>query len=545
MPTGESFAPDSVALVEALITMADRGSVELACLPHLRALHHELVTATPATGIDPDVQAVWRMLFSGAMAMLPALSASAMVHPDAERLYSALLILVESMTRGETDMHAETMRVLNGVRERDDVVRAMIAAAHARDQVAIAAGVEVAHDPALVAEIEAADRIDVGAFSVPLPLSARPDSSSYYVRGTLDHLAAFYTCWAQRNGWLFEMVLDNNRWKSISFRRDRWTFELRITTWIYGENALNFDWPAGVTATLILNAVPTPSLPAVTRARPQVPGGAMRAPLGEVDALLADGGLVFAAKDGAVWLIDPVARTSTLLAEMMRGTDRMSVHGLAADGRDVLVRTFIPSAIWRIDPVTGTRTEVQLYLNGYVRAFAYLDQTGYFAYEDGRVMAIVLASRDATELGQFPEARALCARDGVLYVAADRAVHSIDLATGATRDLAELPQRAVGLASDGTCVYTLHGGGIGRLDLATRSWTQIAGMPDLGAGNLLARGIDSMLSADNPPPDGIADRAIIDSARHISYDAGGLWFSDRGRLRRLALAERHVMTLEL
>jgi hypothetical protein len=221
------------------------------------------------------------------------------------------------------------------------------------------------------------------------------------------------------------------------------------------------------------------------------------------------------------------------------------VRGLAADGGDVLVRTFIPQAIWRIDPTTGTRTPIQIALPGYVRAFTYLDHIGYFACDDGRLVAIVLSTGDATELGRFPDTRGLCARDGVLYVAADRAVHSIDLATGATRDLAELAKPAVGLASDGAYLYTLHGGGIGRLDLATRSWTQIAGMPELGAGNLMALGVENLLSADKPLPDGIAERAIIDSARHISYDAGGLWFSDHARLRRLALAERHVTTLEL
>ena len=534
------IVPNSVELVGALIAMADRGSVAFACLPHLRALHHELSTDTPATDVDPDVHAAWRMVFSGAMAMMPSLIAAAIVHPDIERLYSALLILVESMTRGETDMHAETMRVLNGVRAVDDVVRDMTAAAHARDQEAIAAAAQIAHDPALVAEIDAADRIDVGAFAVPLPLSARPGGDCYFVRATVDHLAAFYTCWAQRNGWLFQMVLDNDRWKAISLRRDTHTFDIRITTWINGENSVVFEWPAGTTATLVVNAVQTPALPPVTRARPQVPGPAMPGPLGDVEALLADGGLVFAATDQAVWMIDPAARTRLLLAEF----SPMYVRGLAADRGDVLVRTSAGQTIWRVDPTTGARTQVGMSFNGFIRAFAYLDQTGYVAYDDGRVVAMGVVSRDVTELGGFTDPRALCARDGVLYVAADRAVHSIDLATGATRDLAELPKPAVGLASDGACLYTLHGGGIGRIDLATRSWTQIAGMPELGAGNLLALGVGSLL-ADTPRPDGIADRAIIESARHISYDAGGLWFAERTRLRRFALVERHVMTLEL
>jgi hypothetical protein len=279
----------------------------------------------------------------------------------------------------------------------------MIAAARARVQTAIAAAAQITHDPALVAEIDAADRIDVGAFSVPLPLSARPSPSCYFVRATLDHLAAFYTCWAQRNGWLFEMVLDNDRYKAISLRRDTWTFDIRITTWINGENSVVFEWPTGTTATLVVNAVPTPSLPPVTRARPQVPGAAMQGPLGDVEALLADGGLVFAATDHAVWLIDPAARTSTLLAEF----SPMYVRGLAADGGDVLVRTSVSQTIWRIDPTTGTRTPVEMLFDGFIRAFAYLDQTGYVAYDDGRVVAIGVVSRDTTEFGRFPDTRAL------------------------------------------------------------------------------------------------------------------------------------------
>lgn len=534
MATDERFAADSVALVEAVMAMAARGSVEYACLPHLRAVHHELTAGTPAAGIDPDLHAAWRMLFSGAVAMMPILIAEAIVHPDLEHVYSALLVLVEGMTRHEGDSHDRALRVMNGVVDRDEVVRDMIAAARARDQEAIAAAAAIAHDPALVAEIDAADRIDAGGFSVPLPRSARPSSSSYFVRATLDHLAAFYTCWAQRAGWLFERVLDNDRYKAISFRRDGWTFDLRIQTWILGENVVSFEWPAGTTATLVVHAVATPSLPPVTR--PRAAGAAMTGPLGEVDALLADGGLVFAGKGHAVWLIDPAARTSTLFAELTGGRSPMSVRGLAADGADVLVRTSVTQVMWRIEP-TGARTQIALPLAGFVRAFACLDQVGYFACDD-RIVAIVLATGAQAELGRFADTRALCARDGELYVAADRAVHAIDLTTRATRELAILAKPALGLASDGAGLYTLHDGGIGRIDLATSVWTQIAGMPDLGAGNYLAL-------AGKPAPDGIADRAIIDTARHLSYDAGGLWFSERTRLRRLALAERHVTSLEL
>jgi hypothetical protein len=531
MPTDERFAANSVALVEAVVAMAARASVEYACLPHLQAVHDELTTASPATGIDPDIHAAWRVLFSGAVAMMPTLIAEALVHPDGERVHSALLVLVEGMTRREDDSRDRALRVMNGSFDRDDVVRDMIAAARARDQAASA------HDPSLVAELDAADRIDAGGFWVPLPQSARPSASTYLVRATLDHLAAFYTCWAQRAGWRFEMVLDNDRYKAISFRHDGWTFDIQLSRWINGENAVSFEWPAGTTATLVINAVATPSLPPVTRERPRALGAAMPGPLGEVDALLANGGVVFAATGHAVWLIDPVARTSTLFAELTRGTSSMSVRGLAADGADLLVRTSVPQAIWRIDP-TGARTEIAIPLAGYLRAFAYLDQVGYFACDDGRVVAIVLSTGVATDLGQFSEPHALCARDGVLYVAAGRAVHAIDLSTRATRELATLSKTTLGLASDGASLYTLHDRGIGRIDLATSAWTQIAGMPDLGAGNYLAM-------EGKPPPDGIVDRAIIDSARYLSYDAGGLWFSERTRLRRLALAERHVTSLEL
>jgi hypothetical protein len=52
-------------------------------------------------------------------------------------------------------------------------------------------------------------------------------------------------------------------------------------------------------------------------------------------------------------------------------------------------------------------------------------------------------------------------------------------------------------------------------------------------------------SSGNLPLDGVVERAMIDSARRVSYDSGGLWSTEPGRVRRFALAERHVMTLDL
>jgi hypothetical protein len=397
----------------------------------------------------------------------------------------------------------------------------------------------------LAAALDAADRLELGVFSVPVPVGARsnsPDSTIYLVHATLDYLAAFYVTWAQRSGWQFESVLDNDRYKAITFKRDAWTFELRIGTWIFGENMLAFEWPRGTTATLVSGSrgsAEVPALPPVTRARPPVPDARPTAALHTIDHLLADSGLVFAAKDHTVWLIDPPARSAMLLAEMMRGSSAKSVRGLAVDDGDVLVLTSVPLTIWRLDPVAGERSSVEVALDVFVHAFTCIEHVGYAACEDGRVVAITLATGAVTELARsFGYVRALAGHAGTLYVASEKVVHAIDLVSHETREIVTLPQAALGLASDGTALYTLHGRGIGQLDLATGTWSQIAGKPELGAGNLL------VLSGE-PPPDGVAERAVIDSARCVSYDSGGLWFAERERVRRFSFAERYVMTLEL
>jgi hypothetical protein len=406
-------------------------------------------------------------------------------------------------------------------------------------------------DPEITAALDAADRLDLGMFSVPVPVGARadsPTSSRYLVQATLDHLAAFYMTWAQRSGWQFESVLDNDRYKGITFMRDAWTFELRISTWIFGENALSFEWPSGTTATLVSGSrgsTEAPALPPVTAARPPDQQAWPIAELQTIDHLLAHGGLVFAARDHRVWLVDPRARTAMLLAEMMRGSTSRSVGALAVDDGDVLALTRAPLTIWRLDPATGVRSSVEVALDEFVRAFTCVERVGYAACEDGRVMAIALATGEATELARFSGyVHALAGHAGALYVAVEKAVHAIDLESRRTREVVTLPRAALGLACDDTTLYTLHGGGIGQVDLATGMWSQIAGKPELGAGNLLA------LSGASPP-DGVAERAVIDSAYRMSYDAGGLWFAERSpfaervRVRRLALAEAYVTTLDL
>src|SRR4051812_48144005 len=98
----------------------------------------------------------------------------------------------------------------------------------------------------LLAALDAADVLELGLFSVPAPVGTRassPGSRIYLVEGTLDHLAAFYTTWAEQRGWQLEAVLDNDRFKAFTFKRDAWAFELTIATWIFGESSLTFEWP--------------------------------------------------------------------------------------------------------------------------------------------------------------------------------------------------------------------------------------------------------------------------------------------------------------
>jgi hypothetical protein len=134
---------------------------------------------------------------------------------------------------------------------------------------------------------------------------------------------------------------------------------------------------------------------------------------------------------------------------------------------------------------------------------------------------------------------ALCRVGSTAFIGCDdRVICSIDPVTHAVTRIVELPKAASHLASDGKQLYTLHRSAIGSVDLATRSFTQCAGQPELGAGQMLAAG-------GGAARDGVNEGAVIESARFLSYDAGNLWFTDNGRLRRFEIKALHTRTLEL
>lgn len=126
----------------------------------------------------------------------------------------------------------------------------------------------------------------------------------------------------------------------------------------------------------------------------------------------------------------------------------------------------------------------------------------------------------------------------MLYAIDERVISSIDPKTYKVTKLVEISAAASALTSDGKRLYTLHSSAIGCVDLAERSFAQIAGQPQVGAGQMLAAG-------GGVVRDGIGEGAVIESARFLSYDAGNLWFTDDGRLRRYEIKAMQTRTVEL
>jgi hypothetical protein len=547
MTRPEWFPSDSGGLVAALIATGESCGVELACLPHLRAVAEELVTQKPSASVDPIMHEAWRPTLTAVMALVPVLIADTIVQANGPRLYGAMIVLLEAMTQTDPDAYENAKAILNDVRELGDVLREMHAGRRAREQAKIAASAAVPVDPALVAEIEAIDRVVVEELGVklPLPLYAELQTSrdartvTYLATGELVHLGALYRGWAASAGWLFESVLDNDRYAAFELRREGVVIGVRLNPWIYGKIQIAIELPRPFTATVVPGKrppSPAPKFPPITRERlPALPSPSEATVLDQPVALLADGGLVFVANEYDVWMIDPGARAKTLVASKQG----VRMRALVPDGTGLLGMSATPVTLHRIGGA-GTEPIVVKEDQSYGIALCCVGATAFIACDDGRILAVRVPTGELVEeaAGFTKELRALISVDGMLYALEGRVISSFDPTTHQITKIIELPKAANALASDGKRLYTLHSSAIGAVDLAERSFTQCAGQPQLGAGQLLAAG-------GGAARDGIGEGAVIESARLLSYDAGNLWFTDNGKLRRFEIRALQTRTLEL
>jgi hypothetical protein len=540
------FASDSADLVSTLLATAESCSTELACISHLRAAVQELATRDPSTQVDPMVHAAWRVVLSGVMVMMPVLVESAIVVPDGPRFYGGMIVLLESIMQRDPDYLKRTMAILNDTQDLATALRDLHASRAAveqdRDREAVTAAAAVTYDPALVAELEVIDRLVVDEIALPLPLSAQRQAANndrcidFVAAGSARHIAALFRCWAQRERWAVETVLDDDTRQAFELRRDQHRIEVRIATWIHSRVSIAIEFPRSVTATVVRghrSNVRPPPPPPITRERlAEVPAAGAESIdiLDMPDAVLADGGLVFVSKDKNVWMIDPHARTTILVAASLDRT----LRGLVADGPALVGFASLPVAQWRFEDATMLPLTTD---STYALSFTMIDGTSFVGCDDGRLLR-ASSTGAVAEIARFGKCRALTHVGGMLYVSDERLICAVNPATREVTTLLELPQAAHELASDGQDLYALFSSAIGRIDLATRAFVQIAGQPELGRGQML----DASKGAAR---DGVAEVAVIESARCLSYDHGALWFTDRGRLRFFDIAKRFVCTYDV
>lgn len=542
-------------MVAELIKTAEACGVDVACLPHLRALAGELTDGKPSTAVDPDMHAVWREAFRNVVAMMPVLLQEALVVADGPRFYGAVIVFLEAVTEDDNDSDdvlAIAMAILNDTRKLDQALRdlrgARTAARRMRDEAKLAAAAQVAQDPALVAEIDEMDRliVDELAVAVPLPVSAQREAPScasinFQAAGSVQHVAALYRCWAQREGWVIDDILDNDRHVAVTVRRpdSKLQFELRIGHWIFGRVTLAIEFPHEVNATILPGKRHTsgcPAPPPITRERlPALPPPATEIFLDSPEALLADGGLLFVSQHEAIWMIDPHAKTKTLVASL----PRTRVRGLVAlDDGTILGFSALPITLYRL-PAGST---IAVTTNStYGRALARIGDVAYVLSDSGRLIEVTLSTGAIADIADFTidgsSSSSLAAVGGTLYIAHDKLISAVDPITHAVRELIELPKAALYLASDDVSLFTAHSRALGRIDPITRTFEQIAGQPQLGDGQILDMSGGRSL-------DGPREAAVIDKARLLSHDAGNLWFTDNSGLRRFNLASRHLATLD-
>jgi hypothetical protein len=542
MTRPEWLPSDSDGLVAALIATGESCGVELACLPHLRAVAEELVTGKPSASVDPIMHDAWRPSLTGVIGLVPVLIADTLVQANGPRLYGAMLVLLEAMTQADADVYDHAKAILNDTRELGDALREMQAARRAREQARIAEAAAVPVDPALVAELEKIDRLVVDELhlSLPLPLWAELQTSrdartvTYLATGELAHLGALYRAWAPSAGWHVEMVLDNDRYSAFELQRDGTVIGVRLNTWLYGRIQIAVELPRPLPAKVVLRPRPKAvlKLPPITREPlPTLPS--KETTLDQPCALLADGGLLFVANEYDVWMIDPHTRTKSLVASKQG----VRMCSLVPDGACLLGLSSIPTTLHGIGR-TDAAPIVVVDDRAYAFALCRIGATAFIGCDDGRILAVKLPTGEMiAEITGFTKGlRSLTRADSMLYVLDERVISSIDPATHEVTRIIELPKAANSLASDGTRLFTLHTSAIGAVDLAERSFAQIGGQPQLGAGQLLTGATAR---------DGIGEGAVIESARLLSYDAGNLWFTDKGRLRWFELRALQIRTLEL
>ena len=534
---------DLGGLVAALIATGESCGVELACLPHLRAVAEELVTSKPSASVDPIMHDAWRPTLTGVISLVPVLIADTLVQANGPRLYGAMLVLLEAMTQTDPDAYEHARAILNDVGTLEDALRQMQESRRAREQAKIAASAAVPVAPALIAELDKIDRLVVEELrlSLPLPLWAELQTSrdartvTYLATGELAHLGALYRAWAPGAGWLVEMVLDNDRYAAFELQREGTVIGVRLNPWLFGKIQIAIELPRPLKATVVLRERPKVvlKLPPITREPlPSLPADAT--PLDQPVALLADGGLLFVANEYDVWMIDPHARKRTLVASKQG----VRMRALVPDGAGLLGMSSLPVTLHGIGRTDGAPIVVDDRAFGI--ACCRVGSTAFIGCDDGRILAVKLPTGEViAEIAGFTkELRALTRADSMLYACDGRVISSIDPTTFKVIKIVELPTAASALASDGERLFTLHSSAIGAVDLAERTFSQVAGQPELGRAQLLvAGGVTAR--------DGIGEGAVIEAARFLSHDAGNLWFIDGARLRWFEIRAMQTRTLEL
>jgi len=476
---------DAGGLVAELIATAESCQVDLACLPHLRAVAEELVTGKPSMSVDSIMHEAWRPSLNAVMALVPVLIADTIVLANGPRLYGAMLVLLEAMTQADPDAYDGAKAILNDVRELPAVVRDMETARHAREQAQIAANAAVPVAPALAAELEKIDRLVVEELrlTLPLPMWAELQTSrdtrtvTYMATGELAHLNALYRAWAPSAGWLHVSVLDNDRFAAFELQRKGIVVGVRLNPWINGRIQISIELPRPLTATVVYTPRPVvaPKLPPVTRERLPALPTPLTGALDQPSAILADGGLVFVAQDYDVWMIDPGARQKARVAS----NKDARMRALVPDGNALLGLSSTPVTLHGIG--TGA-APIVIDDRAYGIALCRVGSTAFIACDDGRILVVKLPTgeRIAELTGFTKELRALTAGDGVVYALEGAVISSIDPTTHKVARVFELPKAANAIASDGRRIYTLHSSAIGSYDIESKSFAECAGQPNVG-----------------------------------------------------------------
>jgi hypothetical protein len=424
-------------------------------------------------------------------------------------------------------------------------------------------------DPALLLQLDDANRLVAGDITVPVPAGARawsPDHPRYTpgpdgaikvelgVYSTVAAMRALYTCWARSEGWQLEataprdfafdgdvVAMGASGWRATKAAR---RFEIVLGQWIGGQVIVGFHFRSAQEAIYETGRGETaPSLPSVRRSLPIAT--LETTPLEEPRALVCDRGLVYLNDRDRIRMVDPAARQLWLLAGggdgapddgrpeqvSFRGTSGLAVddHGLWIIERS---RGTLRRFVLADDLVSTIARDLQrpthvaladglLYIVGELANLVAVDPEG--------TSRVVLGDGALAGIDRGWEVEGFASAAGSLYTAdGSGVVHSFHRATGHLHKLAETPLRPRGLTTDGDALYVGHAGAITRIGIADGKVESIAGLPDQRGERI----------------DGREGAGGIGMAHSLAWDgAGGIYFVDDGALRWLDLRRRYLVTV--